>query len=272
MSLRPRDVPLSLRFLPRSRSLGQSWQEGSTPGTLQGWHRLGHPWGSPACPQGPAHPQRVAPADATGVKDGEKPLREPKQDRRTRGCRAAPCLSFPPAATVRPPPGGKAAPQLGRRRRRRKRRKAAPSRAHKAPFIGAEFGFPLPAQHLAASCPARNAAVRAGGWRVGRLGGHRDLRVASSLAPALAPTVPVIFPSCQLLIIPLIKVALQGNGSFVARELICSRCSFPALNHNPQLGTLQLATAEPGTMSQRIRAPFGGELGDPAPERVDGSV
>ena len=85
------------------------------------------------------------------------------------------------------------------------------------------------------------------------------------MASALAPTIPLIFPSCQLLIIPLIKVALQGNGSFVAQELICSRCSFPALNRNPQLGTLQLATAEPGTVSRRIRAPFGGE-------RVDGSV
>lgn len=85
------------------------------------------------------------------------------------------------------------------------------------------------------------------------------------MASSLTPTVPVIFPSCQLLITPLIKVALQGNGSFVARELICSCCSFPALNPNPQLGTLQLATAEPGTVSRRIRAPFGGDLEGPGP-------
>jgi len=98
-----------------------------------------------------------------------------KQDRRPWGRRAAPCLSFPLTPTARPAPGGKAASWLGRRRRRRRRRKrrrAAPSRAHKAPFIGAEFGFPPPAQHLAASRPASNAAVGAGGWRVGRLRGH----------------------------------------------------------------------------------------------------
>lgn len=61
------------------------------------------------------------------------------------------------------------------------------------------------------------------------------------------------------------KSGLQENGSFVAQELICSRCSFPALNHNPQLGMLQLATAGPGAVSCRIRAPFGGEVGGPAP-------
>lgn len=60
----------------------------------------------------------------------------------------------------------------------------------------------------------------------------------------------------------LIKVALQGNRSFVAQELICSCCSFPALNRNAQLGTLQLATVELGTVSPRIRA---GELGGPSP-------
>lgn len=106
----------------------------------------------------------------------------------------------------------------------------------------------------------------AGGWDA--WGGHRDLQVASSLTL----TVPMIFPSCQLLIIPLIKVALQGNRSFVAQELICSCCSFPALNRNPQMGTLQLATVELGTVSPRIRAPFGGELGDPALAWVDGSL
>lgn len=92
------------------------------------------------------------------------------------------------------------------------------------------------------------------------------------MASSLTLTIPMIFPSCQLLIIPLIKVALQGNRSFVAQELICSCCSFPALNCNPQLGTLQLATMELGTVSPRIRAPFGGELGDPALVWVDGSL
>lgn len=92
------------------------------------------------------------------------------------------------------------------------------------------------------------------------------------MASSLTLTIPMIFPSCQLLIIPLIKVALQGNRSFVAQELICSCCSFPALNCNPQLRTLQLATMELGTVSPRIRAPFGGELGDPALVWVDGSL
>lgn len=92
------------------------------------------------------------------------------------------------------------------------------------------------------------------------------------MASSLTLTIPMIFPSCQLLIIPLIKLALQGNRSFVAQELICSCCSFPALNCNPQLGTLQLATVELGTVSLRIRAPFGGELQDPALVWVDGSL
>lgn len=107
-----------------------------------------------------------------------------------------------------------------------------------------------------------------GGWWVGHPGGHRNFWVASPLAPALTLTIPVTSPSCQQLIIPLKKVVLQGNGSFVAQELICCCCSFPALNPNPQLGTPQLATAEPGTVSPRIRAPFGRELRDPAPQWV----
>lgn len=81
------------------------------------------------------------------------------------------------------------------------------------------------------------------------------------MASSLTLTIPMIFASCQLLIIPLIKVALQGNRSFVAQELICSCCSFPALNRNAQLGTLQLATVELGTVSPRIMAPFAGDWG-----------
>lgn len=107
-----------------------------------------------------------------------------------------------------------------------------------------------------------------GAGRSDTLAGHRDLWVASPLSPALTPTIPMTSPSCQLLIIALKKSHFAGKGCFVAQELICCCCSFPALNPNPQLGTPQLATAEPGTVSPRIRAPFSSELRDPASQWV----
>lgn len=104
--------------------------------------------------------------------------------------------------------------------------------------------------------PREEAAPQGSGWGIW-------------VAPSLGSTLPVIFASRSAFNYPPNKSGLQENGSFVARELICSRCSFPALNPNPQLGTLQLATAEPGTVSRRIRAPFGGGRGQAWPLQLD---
>lgn len=105
-------------------------------------------------PQGPAHPQPC-------------PLPMPRVERRRKapaGAQAGQEATGLPRASVSLQHPQRGHPQAGKRPRGqgRRRRRAVPSRAHKAPFIGAEFGFPLPAQHLAASCPARNAAVGAG--------------------------------------------------------------------------------------------------------------
>lgn len=56
MSLCP-FVFLSLQLLLHCQCRGQPWYRGPVPGTLQGWHQLGHPWGTPAHPQGLPHPQ-----------------------------------------------------------------------------------------------------------------------------------------------------------------------------------------------------------------------
>lgn len=169
-SLCPHDVPLSLQFLPRSWSLSQPRQGGPP---RQGPCREPTLGGARRIPTD-RYTRNTWPLPMPRVAAMEKiPCGTPS---RTGGHGAATL----PRASVSLWHPRRGHPQAGmqphgrgsrRRRRRRKRRRAAPSRAHKAPFIGAEFGFPPPAQHLAASCPARNAAVGAGDWRVGRFGG-----------------------------------------------------------------------------------------------------